>query len=883
MTTTDPTRIAPNPSDSMLMTLARAAMAPEATLSETTWPRLDLNDTRQREFGDYELLEEIGRGGMGVVYRARQRSLDRDVAIKFIAAGIADSFNVARFLGEARAAARLLHPNIVPVHEVGSIDGVHYFSMPLIKGRTLASLLDDGTLAPAAAIALMLKLCDAIGYAHRLGLLHLDLKPANVLLDERDEPLVTDFGLARHMDAGGGVDAQEVSGTPSFMAPEQILIKQYRLTPATDLYALGAILYRCLAGVSPHGEGLPEELTQRAVAGRVRPLREIDPAVPPDLAAVAMKCLELMPKDRYASVAEFADDLRRVRDGLPVSVRTIGAIERAQRWFRREPRLAWTATFALAALVFGVAATTWQWRQAMIERDRAEIASDAGARLFAFRGEEGDRAADLIRWLRERLPGNEARQADALSIFARAASATDSDSSERLLYDIVEVVGADYREQMKAALLRSQHPDRYFYAALLDAADVVDDAQLARFESLLQSAIAAKPEDPLVWQVAAVQCPRERCLVPGAADTLVRLAPDNAYAWVLAASRSDSDGEFRGRIRQAAARTTYDDYVGALYDAYIGAVGAARVPVPPLMAQPLAILSQYDDVADAVALLEAGRGLQIASFQPLVAGCGVAVGSTPIHDERLRDDCLRVGVLMMRSKASLVSQMIGVALVRNLAKGTPLADEALAARRLYSYLGSQLAEMGRANRVRYGSRRFMQDMINDGEMAAMQRQVVFFGRPGIPSPGWQPASAISLLSSRERHDLMIALLHDTRTRIGRNDPAAALDRIAETESQVGIDFGPAWMRARVLALKAEAQTALGDFAAARATLDKAWSLAEGHSPDSEEVRLCAETYVALFRAWHRAEPNEGFEDLARNWATRAAQFREQAEALRATP
>jgi serine/threonine protein kinase len=251
MTTIDSTQVAANPSDSILMTLARAAMKPDATPSDATWPRLDLNDPRQREFGDYELLEEIGRGGMGVVYRARQRSLDRDVAIKFIATGIADTLNVTRFLSEARAAARMLHPNIVPVHEVGSIDGVHYFSMPLIRGRTLASLLDTGRLSADAVITLMLKLCDAIGYAHRLGLLHLDLKPGNVLLDERDEPLVADFGLARHMDDRGGVDAQEVSGTPSFMAPEQILIKQYRLTPATDIYALGAILYRCLGGVSP--------------------------------------------------------------------------------------------------------------------------------------------------------------------------------------------------------------------------------------------------------------------------------------------------------------------------------------------------------------------------------------------------------------------------------------------------------------------------------------------------------------------------------------------------------------------------------------------------------------------------------------------------------
>ena len=197
-----------NPSDSILLSLARAALKPGPIGGIAAWPTLDLSDAQQRQFGDYELLEELGRGGMGVVYRARDTRLGREVAIKFIADWFADSTNVTRFLAEARAAARLLHPNIVPVHEVGSVEGVHYFSMPLIEGRSLAEQLErQTTLAPAAAIALLLKLCEAIDYAHRLGLLHLDLKPANVMLDARNEPLITDFGLARHMDAKGGVDA----------------------------------------------------------------------------------------------------------------------------------------------------------------------------------------------------------------------------------------------------------------------------------------------------------------------------------------------------------------------------------------------------------------------------------------------------------------------------------------------------------------------------------------------------------------------------------------------------------------------------------------------------------------------------------------------------
>lgn len=472
MASTDQTRAAPNPSDSVLYTLARAAMAADVATGEATWPRLDLNDPAQREFGDYELLEEIGRGGMGVVYRAHQRSLDREVAIKFIAAGIEDSFSVTRFLAEARAAARLMHPNIVPVHEVDSLDGLHYFSMPLVRGRSLATQLDSGPLAPAAATALLLKLCDAIDYAHRLGLLHLDLKPANILLDERNEPLIADFGLARHMDGKGGVDAQEVSGTPAFMAPEQILIKQYRLTPATDIYALGAILYRCLTGASPHGEGKPDDVIRRAAAGRVRRPRELNQAIPRDLDAICMKCLELQPSDRYACVAALADDLRHVRDGLPVSVRRIGMVERAQRWFKREPRLAFASSAAVLALLIGVAATSWQWREASAQRDRALVTTELGAWLYTQNptGDRRERAIHTVTWLHNRLPGHDAEQASALTAFITALKLHDersnTDVSDSFLIPIVQFLGQSYRKDAIAALQSGTQPDRYALAAV---------------------------------------------------------------------------------------------------------------------------------------------------------------------------------------------------------------------------------------------------------------------------------------------------------------------------------------------------------------------------------------------------------------------------------
>ncbi len=370
------TTAAQNPElqSSYLYSLARMAMASSVDGKYWEWPTLDFSNPAQRQFGDFELLAEIGRGGMGVVYRARQCSLDREVALKFIATGMADTLRVTRFLGEARAAARLVHPNIVPVFEVGSIGEIHYYSMPLIEGESLEALLQRQSPASDELVALMLKVCEAVDYAHRLGLLHLDLKPANILIDARGEPLVADFGLARHMDASGGVDAQEVSGTPAFMAPEQILIQQYRLTAATDIYALGALLYRCIAGVSPHGQGAAADLIRRALAGQIRRLGELAPTADRDLAAICEKCLALDQNDRYASVRALSADLRRVEAGLPVSVRSLGWLERARRWLRREPRLALAQAIAFLAISVGALTTAMLWQQSQAARRRGRAA-----------------------------------------------------------------------------------------------------------------------------------------------------------------------------------------------------------------------------------------------------------------------------------------------------------------------------------------------------------------------------------------------------------------------------------------------------------------------------------------------------------------------------
>jgi len=186
------------PPSSELLGIARTGLSECSSPEAMLWDDLDLDDPDDRRFGDYELLERIGRGGMGVVFRANQLSLGREVAVKFIIGNLADNARaVARFLAEARAAARLHHPHIVPVFEVGSVDGMHFFSMPLLRGQTLAQRIAVARMTQADAVSLLLKLGAAVEYAHSLGLLHLDLKPANVLFDEHAQPLIGDFGLAR--------------------------------------------------------------------------------------------------------------------------------------------------------------------------------------------------------------------------------------------------------------------------------------------------------------------------------------------------------------------------------------------------------------------------------------------------------------------------------------------------------------------------------------------------------------------------------------------------------------------------------------------------------------------------------------------------------------
>jgi WD40 repeat protein len=346
-------------------------------------------------FGDYEVLEEIARGGMGVVFKARQISLNRLVGLKMILAGhLASPLDVQRFQTEAEACAHLDHPRIVPIYEIGEYQSQHYFSMKLMEGGSLAGQIENGSWRPGGrepqrrAARLLATVARAVEHAHERGILHRDLKPGNILFDLQGEPHVSDFGLSKRLHRGAeGDHAQRTSltnsgaivGTLAYMAPGQATL-QPTLTTAADVYSLGAVLYELLTGRPPFRADTPGEIWHQVTHAQPSPPRQLNPTVNRDLETIVLKCLEKDPRCRYSRAAALAEDLERWLAGEPICARPAGVFERAAKFARRRPTFAAMSFLLAASMLLGVAALAWSWQTAQTAQHAEKIRGDQEAR-----------------------------------------------------------------------------------------------------------------------------------------------------------------------------------------------------------------------------------------------------------------------------------------------------------------------------------------------------------------------------------------------------------------------------------------------------------------------------------------------------------------------
>jgi serine/threonine protein kinase len=346
----------PSPGDAETMSPASQSDAPNAAGTEAA----TVQSGPVPSIPGYEILGELGRGGMGVVYNARDIKLNRLVALKMIlAGGHAGAADLARFRAEAEAIARLQHPHIVQIYEVGEHRGLPCFSLEYCSNGSLEKKLAGTPLAAKEAAAVVEKLARAMHAAHEKGVVHRDLKPANILLGEDGTPKVTDFGLAKRLEAVGQTATGAVMGTPSYMAPEQAGGKGKQVGPPADVYALGAILYELLTGRPPFRAPSALDTLLQVVADDPVPPTQFQTRTPRDLETICLKCLQKEPPKRYGSALALAEDLRRFQEGKPILARPVGRVERGIKWVRRQPALASLLAAVTLTLVAGTAVSTY--------------------------------------------------------------------------------------------------------------------------------------------------------------------------------------------------------------------------------------------------------------------------------------------------------------------------------------------------------------------------------------------------------------------------------------------------------------------------------------------------------------------------------------------
>lgn len=323
-------------------------------------------DQFPRAFGDYELLGILGCGGMGVVYRARQIALDREVALKMLPGGeFARPDARQRFRRECLATARLQHPHIVPIYQVGEAEGVAFFTMELVDGHTLATSVAEGPLPATTAAHYLRAVAEAVHFAHQKGILHRDLKPSNILLDAFDQPRLTDFGLARPFVSEAELTrSRQVVGSPAYMSPEQASDRDEALEPRSDVYGLGSVLYHALTGRPPFQADTIHEVLLQVQNVEPIPPRRLNPSVPLDLETICLKCLEKNPARRYATAGELADELGRFLRHEPILARPIGRLGKLQRWCGRNRAMSAALLALLVTFGAGLTGVFWEWHRA---------------------------------------------------------------------------------------------------------------------------------------------------------------------------------------------------------------------------------------------------------------------------------------------------------------------------------------------------------------------------------------------------------------------------------------------------------------------------------------------------------------------------------------
>ncbi len=544
------------------MRLLRAnldAMFPPPTESDASAPSIPPEGAALPEVPGYEVEGELGRGGMGVVYRAWHLRLNRPVALKMLLAGAyARPAERERFLREAQAVAALHHPNIVPVYDAGEVDGRPYFTMELIEGGSLVQQIQGVPQPVRQAAALAATLADAVHAAHQSGIVHRDLKPANILLTGDGTPKVADFGLARRLEGDGGLTLSGAPmGTPSYMAPEQARGEKRAIGPATDVYALGAILYEMLTGRPPFRAESATATLQQVVADEPVPPARLNPQAPRDLETICLKCLHKEPHRRYISAQALADDLRRFRRGEPITARPLGRLERVARWARRRPAAAVLLAGALLVATAVLGGAGWL----------------IGRWLLTARGVEADlREADRL------------QQQSALPEAGAALKQARSrlgDGGPFWLYPAVEAARRDHEFLVRLEAIRLNRytlaEGQLHHGALLRFNKARADRDYA--EAFRDQGLGEPGDDPegVAARVRASQWAAH--IVAALEDWAVCAADPARQDWLLGVARRADPDPWRDRVRDPAA---WRD--GKALAELAQAAPLAEQPVPMLLA-----------------------------------------------------------------------------------------------------------------------------------------------------------------------------------------------------------------------------------------------------------------------------------------------------------